>query len=212
MTRVTELEQALRELAGFTKNLDHFGGAQCYESEGQDESDPDNCQKCALLQTADNFRAALVTQRSQTPAEKQDVERDNLKFMVNTLAEQLDEIQQICIDAGIEVGSVKTVVEAVRKLAAPAPTPAEEADECEQCRYAHIALDAYGVPRGFKGHYEVAYRIGQLMDDDIIPRVKAVVEQMGRQLQAGEYSPLRIHFDALKSALAAPRSASKEGE
>ena len=41
------LEQRLREFVG---EMQHHGEATCFEFEGQEGTDPDNCQKCRLTQ------------------------------------------------------------------------------------------------------------------------------------------------------------------
>lgn len=60
---------------------------------------------------------------------KADVHAENLRFTINCLAEQLDEIQEICEDAGIEAAKGKTNIDAVRELAVRAGLPPEDADD-----------------------------------------------------------------------------------
>ena len=68
--------------------------------------------------------------------DREQVRYDNLRFLADNFAEQLDAIDEICVDAGID--DAVTRVEAVQKLANRAPqtarTPAKAIPEGPQDR------------------------------------------------------------------------------
>jgi hypothetical protein len=47
------VERAKKPLLEIESEMQHFGGAECYESDAEDGRDPDNCQRCGLLEIID---------------------------------------------------------------------------------------------------------------------------------------------------------------
>ena len=126
---------ALAELDEFLKELQHFGGAACHESEGKYEQDPDACQKCRLEQIIATLRPAA----SEGPEE-------HIPLIEN--ADLLEAIQKYALGAGNKMGlqqfsqvvnylneKLLAVVKRERASRASGPAPQNDAERLPRDDY-----------------------------------------------------------------------------